>query len=142
VWFVYFIESNSWIKVGVTYQLRQRLADIKRATKADIKLLGYLCETDRKMAYEIETKLKRKFYPPLKGGPFELECFPKIKEIYDYIRDNCIYYDEIISNLHILPEPGILTQNMREFQLKKQWISIEYHGEQYYMAAPQRAFSF
>ena len=55
MWFVYFIESNSWIKVGVTYQLRQRLADIKRATKADIKLLGYLCETDRKMAYEIET---------------------------------------------------------------------------------------
>lgn len=141
MWFVYFIESDDWIKVGVTYQLRHRLADIKRVTKANIKLLGYLCETDRKKAYRTETELKQKFFPPLKGAPFESECFPKIKKIYDYIHANCIYYDEIISNLHILSERGILTPKPRIPPLKKQWVPIEYHGEQYYEALPQRVFS-
>lgn len=141
MWFVYFVESNDWIKIGVTYQLRQRLVDIKWWAKADIKLLGYLCKTDRKKAYRTETELRRKFSPPLKKAPFERECFPKTKKIYDYIRDNCIYYDEIISNLHIRPERGILAPKPRIPPLKKQWVPIEYHGEQYYVAAPQRVFA-
>lgn len=128
IFFIYFAEFSEYIKIGVTHNLRSRMHILSNKAKEHVILLGYECEPDRLIAHHKETSLHHKFYPPLEDALYIRECFPKLPEIYKYIQNNCIYYDEILYNINI--------HSFNNLKIKpyKIWIRSIFHGEPCYIS--------